>query len=318
VDPDFYLRERDQDEVLPWDHLSCGVSREFLLQERERARLGLETPDCRQDGCQECGVCDQHRISLRLQQPPDLRPTPPATPSPAALAASPQPLFLFFLSRYRLTYSKLDQARWLSHLELVSAIYRTLRRSGLPLVYTAGYHPLPRVSFHGALPVGLESLEETLDVQLSASLEPALLVETLNRALPPGLRILDAILLPQRLPPPRREMAVYQVETPEDTFSRQTAEEFLARKEFPAIRRRPHKEERTLDLRPLVARLTVTTPRRLELHLRLQEKDNPTVTDALSQIFHLNEDQSRELRILKMQSEEPGAGSGDCCEPASG
>jgi uncharacterized membrane-anchored protein len=113
-------------------------------------------------------------------------------------------------------------------------------------------------------------------------------------------------------------MAVYQVETPEDTFSRQTAEEFLARKEFPAIRRRPHKEERTLDLRPLVARLTVTTPRRLELHLRLQEKDNPTVTDALSQIFHLNEDQSRELRILKMQSEEPGAGSGDCCEPASG
>ncbi|MFZ0052940.1 MAG: TIGR03960 family B12-binding radical SAM protein, partial [Desulfobaccales bacterium] len=318
VDPDFYLRERHQDEVLPWDHLSCGVSREFLLQERERAHLGQETPDCRQDGCQECGVCDQHRISLRLQQPPDLRPTPLATPPPAALAASPQPLFLCSLSRYRLTYNKLDQGRWLSHLELVSAIYRTLRRSGLPLAYTAGYHPLPRVSFHGALPVGLESLEETLDVQLSASLEPALLVETLNRALPPGLRILDAILLPQRLPPPRREMAVYQVETPEDTFSRQTAEEFLARKEFLAIRRRPHKEERTMDLRPLVARLTVTTPRRLELHLRLQEKDNPTVTDALSQIFRLNEDQSRELRILKRRSEESGAGSGDCCSLVSG
>ncbi|MGD0829070.1 MAG: TIGR03936 family radical SAM-associated protein, partial [Desulfobaccales bacterium] len=315
VDPDFYLRERDQDEVLPWDHLSCGVSREFLLQERERARLELETPDCRQDGCQECGICDQQRISLRLQQPPDLRPPPPSTPSPAALAASPRPLFS---SRYRLTYSKLDQSRWLSHLELVAAIYRTLRRSGLPLVYTAGYHPLPRVSFHGALPVGLESLEETLDVQLSASLEPALLVETLNRALPPGLRILDAILLPQRLPPPLRERAVYQVESPEDIFSRQTAEEFLARKEFPAIRRRPNKEERTLDLRPLVARLTVTNPRRLELHLRLREKDNPTVTEALSQIFHLNEDQSRELRILKMQSEEPGAGSGNCRSMVSG
>ncbi len=302
VDPDFYLRERDQDEVLPWDHLSCGVSREFLLAERERARLGLESPDCRQDGCQECGVCDQQRISLRLQQAPDLPPPPPSTPSPAALAASPQPV----LSRYRLTYSKLDQARWLSHLELVAAVYRTLRRSGLPLAYTAGYHPLPRVSFHGALPVGLESLGETLDLQLSASLEPALLEEILNRALPPGLRILDAILLPQRLPPPRREMAVYQVETPEDTFSRQTAEDFLARKEFPAIRRRPHKEDRTLDLRPLVAGLTVTNPRRLELHLRLQEKDNPTVAEALSQIFHLDEDQSREMRILKMQSEEPG------------
>jgi uncharacterized membrane-anchored protein len=108
------------------------------------------------------------------------------------------------------------------------------------------------------------------------------------------------------------------VESPEDIFSRQTAEEFLARKEFPAIRRRPNKEERTLDLRPLVARLTVTNPRRLELHLRLREKDNPTVTEALSQIFHLNEDQSRELRILKMQSEEPGAGSGNCRSMVSG
>ncbi len=301
VDPGFYLRERDQDEVLPWDHLSCGVSREFLLAERERARLGLETPDCRQHGCQECGVCDQQRISLRLQEPPD-PPPPAATP---ALAASPQPPSLVLLSRYRLTYSKLDQARWLSHLELVAAIYRTLRRSGLPLAYTAGYHPLPRVSFHGALPVGLESLEETLDLQLSARPEPALLMETLNRALPPGLRILAAALLPQRLPPPRREMAVYQVETPEDTFIRETAEEFLTRQEFPAIRRRPHKEERTIDLRPLVARLTVTSPRRLELHLRLQETDNPTVIEALSQIFRLSEDQSRELRILKKPSEEP-------------
>jgi len=303
VDPDFYLRERDQDEVLPWDHLSCGVSREFLLAERERARLGLETPDCRLDGCQECGVCDQQRISLRLQEPPALPPPPPATPAPAA---SPQPPPLVLLSRYRLTYSKLDQVRWLSHLELVAAIYRTLRRSGLPLAYTAGFHPLPRVSFHGALPVGVESLEETLDLQLSATPEPALLMETLNRALPPGLRILAATLLPQRLPPPRREMAVYQVETQEDTFTRQTAEEFLGRQEFPAIRRRPHKEERTIDLRPLVARLAVTSPRRLELHLRLQETDNLTVTEALSQIFQLSEDQGRELRILKKRIEEPG------------
>jgi radical SAM-linked protein len=203
-------------------------------------------------------------------------------------------------------------------LELVTAIYRTLRRSELPLAHTAGYHPLPRVSFHGALPVGVESLEETLDLQLEASLEPALLADTLNRALPPGLRILDAVPLPQRLPSPRREMAVYQVETPEDTFSRQTAEEFLARKEFPAILRRPNKEDRTLDLRPLVAGLTVTNPRRLELHLRLRERDNPTVTDALSQIFQLSEDQSLELRILKMQSEEPGAESGNCGSPVSG
>ncbi len=313
VDPDFYLRERDHDEVLPWDHLSCGVSREFLLEERQRAHLGLETPDCRREGCQDCGVCDQERITLRLQQPPGPRPLASATPAAAAAGSSPEPP-----SRYRLTYSKLGQARWLSHLELVATLYRTLRRSGLPLVYTAGFHPLPRVSFHGALPVGVESLEETLDLQLAAILTPPLLQETLNRALPPGLRIVDAAFLPQRLPPPRREMAVYSVEIPEDAFSRQIAEEFLARKEFPAVRRRPNREERAYDLRPLVAALTVANPRRLVLHLRLREKDNPTVTEALSQIFQLTEDQSRDLRILKMAGAEPEPGSGDCRSPASG
>ncbi|MGP8051125.1 MAG: TIGR03960 family B12-binding radical SAM protein [Desulfobaccales bacterium] len=310
VDPDFYLRERDPDEVLPWDHISCGVSREFLLQERQRAYVEMETPDCRLDGCQDCGVCDRPGISLRLEQPPELPPSPPAAP---AAAAQPP-----FLSRYRLTYSKLEQARWLSHLELVTAIYRTLRRSGLPLAHTAGYHPLPRVSFHGALPVGVESMEETLDLQLEASLEPALLAATLNRALPPGLRILNATSLPQRLPPPRREMAVYQVEAPEDAFSLETAAEFLARKEFPAVRRRPNKEDRSLDLRPLVAKLVVADPRRLELHLRLQEKDNPTVAEALAQIFILNQEQSQDIRILKMPGAGPGAGPAACCPVASG
>ncbi len=47
VDPDFYLRERPLDELLPWDHVDCGVSRDFLLAERARADQGLETPDCR-------------------------------------------------------------------------------------------------------------------------------------------------------------------------------------------------------------------------------------------------------------------------------
>ena len=70
VDPDFYLRERDPDEVLPWDHLDSGVSRDFLLAERDRAFQGLETPDCRREGCQDCGVCDHDRIDLRLDRPP--------------------------------------------------------------------------------------------------------------------------------------------------------------------------------------------------------------------------------------------------------
>ncbi|MFI5331930.1 MAG: TIGR03960 family B12-binding radical SAM protein, partial [Desulfobaccales bacterium] len=292
VDPDFYLRERDPDEVLPWDHLDCGVSREFLLAERDRAFQGLETPDCRRAGCQDCGVCDHDRIDLRLDRPPAVGPAPAVD----ATAAPPQPV------RYRLTYAKLEQARWLGHLELVGAFYRSLRRSGLPLVFSEGFHPLPRVSFHGALPVGLESLAETLDVELAQSLAPAALVDTLNRVLPPGIKIVEAVRLPKRLPPPRLEMAVYQVESPEPLFDQAAAEAFLARESFPVTRRRPKKEDRVIDLRELVAQLRVADPRHLELHLRLREKDNVKVTDALTHTFNLNEDQALDLQILKLRS----------------
>jgi len=58
-DPNSPLRARGADEVLPWDHIDCGVSKEFLLQERERALRGEPTPDCREGPCSGCGACER-------------------------------------------------------------------------------------------------------------------------------------------------------------------------------------------------------------------------------------------------------------------
>jgi radical SAM family uncharacterized protein/radical SAM-linked protein len=291
VDPDFYLRERRPEEVLPWDHLQCGVSREYLLAERARAAQGLETPDCRQAGCQDCGVCDQDRISLRLQDSVTL---PPAVAQPLAPDGG-QPC------RYRLTYAKLEEGRWLGHLEMVASLYRSLRRSGLPLSFSSGFHPLPRVSFYDALPVGVESLAETMDVELAGRVPEAKLVASLNRVLPPGLKVLEARRLTRRLEPPGRQGAVYQVESRDPVFAAQAAGDFLAQAEFMVTRRRPREEHR-LDLRGLVAGLTVLDDLHLEVHLRRREKDNLKVTDALAAIFALGDEQARELRIVKIKS----------------
>ncbi len=276
---------------MPWDHLECGVSREFLLAERARAAQGLETPDCRSAGCQDCGVCDQDRISLRLQEPF----TPPAAPPRPPAPGPPEPC------RYRLTYAKLEEGRWLGHLEMVASLYRSLRRSGLPLSFSAGFHPLPRVSFYGALPVGVESLAETMDVELAAPVPEDTLVTTLNRVLPSGLKILQARRLARRLAAPGEKSALYQVASREPVFAAEAAAYFLAQAEFPVIRRRP-KEDQRLDLRRLVAGLTVLDPSHLEMDLRRQERGNIKVTDALAAIFHLGDDQVRELRIVKIKS----------------
>jgi radical SAM-linked protein len=293
VDPDFYLRERPLNELLPWDHVDCGVSRDFLLTERIRADQGLETPDCRVSGCQDCGVCDQDRISLRLEDSLSLPSAPPPSPTPA-----PDPLSPY---RYRLTYAKIEESRWLGHLEMVGSLYRSLRRSGLPLSFSSGFHPLPRVSFYDALPLGVESLAETMDVALAAPVPEDTLVSTLNRVLPPGLKILLACRLTKRQAPSGQKGALYQVASPEPVFKPEAAAHFLAQAEFMVTRHRP-KEDQRLDLRGLVAGLTVLDPRHLELDLRRQEKGNLKVTDALTAIFALSDDQARELRILKIKS----------------
>lgn len=58
-------RERERDEVLPWDHLDCGVSKDFLWSEYERSLRGEPTPDCRFDACSQCGACSEE-VRIRL------------------------------------------------------------------------------------------------------------------------------------------------------------------------------------------------------------------------------------------------------------
>ncbi|MCL6581261.1 MAG: TIGR03960 family B12-binding radical SAM protein [Firmicutes bacterium] len=67
LDPSFYAnRARPEDEVFPWEHLSSGVEREFLLGEWHRALAGVPTPDCRWTACARCGVCETTGARNRL------------------------------------------------------------------------------------------------------------------------------------------------------------------------------------------------------------------------------------------------------------
>ncbi len=290
VAPEEYRRARDTEELLPWDHLDAGVSRDFLREERHRAYRTLETPDCRQEGCQDCGLCDQDRVDLRLAETPLA-----ATSSPPPRSSSGEQVLW-----HRLLWAKVEEARWLSHLEMVNAVYRSLRRSGLPLAFSAGHHPLPRVAFHGALPVGVASLCETMDVGLAAEVGANDVVARLNQVLPPGLRILSAVGLPRAPKPPQVEQMTYQVESPSPVFTAVTAADFMACQDFPVVRRRP-KGERTVDLRPLVAALEILDACHLHLQLHKTEKNNLKVTEVLSNIFTLSEPQTQDLRIVKVQ-----------------
>lgn len=69
IDPDYYaLRPRSKEEIFPWDFIDIGINREFLWQEYEMAQREKVTLDCRQDGCNHCGICDEFGISMEIAE----------------------------------------------------------------------------------------------------------------------------------------------------------------------------------------------------------------------------------------------------------
>jgi hypothetical protein len=84
-------------------------------------------------------------------------------------------------------FEKRGRARFLSHLEMLNVIQRALRRSALPLNYSEGFHPHPKISAGPSLAVGMEGFGEFFDVELSEPAEPT--PGLLNPFLPPGLSI---------------------------------------------------------------------------------------------------------------------------------
>jgi radical SAM-linked protein len=93
--------------------------------------------------------------------------------------------------RYRLIYRKLGPATTLSHLDLVRLWPRALRRAGLPVAYSQGFHPHPRLSFTPALPMGAQSLGEQIEIKLETEMEPDAVIAAITPTLPAGIEILS-------------------------------------------------------------------------------------------------------------------------------
>lgn len=288
---DFYLRERREGELLPWDHLDVGVTRDYLLAERRRAWEAVQTSDCRTAGCLDCGVCDWTTV-----QPHTHWATLESPPGAPGMLSTPD-----HITRYRLQYSKLQEAKWLSHLELMNIFYRSLRRSGLRLHFTQGFHPLPRVSFHGALPVGVESLMETMDIELEEHYPQPDVAAKLNQALPRGIAIHHIEELCGNTANPNPDRHVYVVKTQEAVFFPEKVTEFLESTEFSALRKKP-KETKMIDIRPLVSNIQLHSPTNLEILINTREKDNLKINDLVAAIFDLRDTAIRELTIIKQKS----------------
>ncbi|MDA0258478.1 MAG: TIGR03960 family B12-binding radical SAM protein [Cyanobacteria bacterium] len=170
---------------LPWDHIDTGIDKGWLADDLKRALAAAVVPDCSFDGCSSCGVCGPD-LGHNVVVPPPQVPTQVPTQAPPSER----------VCRLRIRFAKTGSMALLSHLDLMRMLERALRRSALPISFTGGFHPLPRIQIALALPLGAEADSEWMDLEFTRPLAPEVLLQTLQGLLPEGFVLCSAQEVP--------------------------------------------------------------------------------------------------------------------------
>ena len=190
---------------LPWEHISSGFKKKALLQELRRAYREERTPSCSRRDCRFCQGCEFPHLVNKLNQETkgvsselekkssfrrgltreELREKnlSGADLSPEGIEKKARNNLI----RYRFYFEKKGPARFLSHLDLINTIPRILRRAGVAVAFSQGYHPKMKLTFLPALPLGMTSRQEIFELQAKGPLEEKEVVSKLNKLSPPGI-----------------------------------------------------------------------------------------------------------------------------------
>ncbi|WP_017292486.1 TIGR03960 family B12-binding radical SAM protein [Geminocystis herdmanii] len=174
---------------LPWDHLDTGIDKQWLLEDLERALQEATVPDCAFDGCSSCGVCSPdfgHNIVV----------TPPPIPDYLGDFKPNQEK----AQKLRVWFGKQGDMALVSHLDLVRLFDRVIRRAGIPISYTGGFHPGPKISIALALSLGMTSNGEIVDFENHTRMDIDEFTEKLKANLPLEIPIFKVEELPVKSP----------------------------------------------------------------------------------------------------------------------
>ncbi|MFO8062903.1 MAG: TIGR03960 family B12-binding radical SAM protein [bacterium] len=184
IDTDNYLRERSTDDTLPWEIIQYPVNRAFLLEEYNKAKQGIYTPDCREGECTLCGACNGEIAGEKRRNEDSKR------QSTEFFKSRKRKKIVNKLSRrikMFFCYEVSEDYKYLSHLSMIDLISAGLRRSGLDFLYTSGYNPKIKMHYGPPKPVGVYSRMEVMEAFLQSKPSGNIL-SILNRAFPAGIK----------------------------------------------------------------------------------------------------------------------------------
>lgn len=194
-------------------------------------------------------------LAMTSYHPGQTHPSRPRRRLPGA-DRRPPPADFPAIHRLRLKFSRGEELKYISHLDLIRLWERALRRARLPLAYSEGFSPHPRLSIAAPLALGVTSEAELMDVFLERKVMPYLVLKALPPQLPPGIGLREVQTMAPAAPSLQSQVrfAEYRVEIAtarDQTAVQQALDDFMARQSVPWQHSRDT-GPRLYDLRPLV------------------------------------------------------------------
>ncbi|MBD2486640.1 TIGR03960 family B12-binding radical SAM protein [Aulosira sp. FACHB-615] len=184
------------DTPLPWDHIDTGIDKKWLKQDLQRALEAAIVPDCSFEGCSHCGVCGTdfgHNIVIE----------PPPIPQFAGEFVPNTTK----VQRLRVWFGKQGDMALLGNLDLLRLLDRVVRRASLPVAYTGGFHPNPRIMIASALPLGATSSGEIVDFELTTPVDTETFQAKLAEELPSDIPIYQVAEIDLKSPSANQALA---------------------------------------------------------------------------------------------------------------
>ena len=199
LDMSVYSGTIPETQLLPWDHIDKGVTKNFLLKERKNAYSEINIIDCKDGTCFGCGIqrknsfrefaecytnLELHNTDLTLEKKDQSNKKRQVVTTESKKDVGQEKL------RIRMRFQKMGYSKYVSHLDLVRLFDRACRYAGIPVAYSQGFNPRPKISFCQPLALGQSSESEYLDMEIvdDISLD---IKDKLNHYLPEGIMILD-------------------------------------------------------------------------------------------------------------------------------
>ncbi len=301
-----YAGEFSTEKSLPWDHIDKGITKNYLLRERRNAYQEKTIIDCKDGACFACGIqrkgsfreladcyVSNGPVSAQAKTTTESKPVK-KTRQTDTPAEGPDSVW------YRIQFVKEGYARFLSHLDVVRNFHRACRRRQIPLMYSQGFNPHPKMSFGPPLSLGYTSSAEYVDLEIDTAYKGNL-QDDLNPALPEGLRIIRV----QRTENPGDSLVslinafLYEVDLGKknvDAKNFDKALDDLLKAESIEVSRKVKGKFKTVDIRPYIESIS---RRGRFLHIKTRSIENRTVRvgEIIEQLFKNVDRRSWPVRI---------------------